>query len=66
LFGLVTLRGRTDLLPDIEACAQETGVLVAAGTFFGVPDSFRLSWARCDAGVFANALDRLSALTRPR
>jgi len=45
VFGLVTLPGRGDLTPAIEHLATEKGVLVAAGSFFGAPSSFRLSWA---------------------
>jgi aspartate/methionine/tyrosine aminotransferase len=62
LFGLVTLPGRGDLLPKVEACAREAGVLVAAGTFFGAPESFRLSWATCDAERFQEGLRRLAPL----
>jgi aspartate/methionine/tyrosine aminotransferase len=63
LFGLLTLPGRGDLLPKIEACAKTTGVLAAAGTFFGLPESMRLSWARCDESAFTEALDRLTTIT---
>lgn len=62
LFGLVTLPGRGDLLPAIEACARERGVLVGAGSFFGMPESFRLSWALTDRARFEEGLSRLSAL----
>lgn len=64
LFGLLTLPGRGDLLRRIEIHAQEAGVLVAAGTFFGAPESFRVSWATCDATRFSEALDRLTPLAR--
>ena len=60
LFGLVTLPGRGELLPRIEAHARETGVLVGAGTFFGAPESFRLSWATCDAARFEEGLRLLA------
>ncbi len=63
LFGLVTLRGRGDLLPRIEKLAREGGVLVGAGTFFGAPESFRLSWATCDAARFEEGLRLLAPLT---
>lgn len=62
LFGLVTLPGRGDLLSSIEARAREAGVLVGAGTFFGAPESFRLSWASCDAARFAEGLRLLAPL----
>jgi hypothetical protein len=34
-----------DLQGAIEAGAQDFGVLVSAGGFFGIPNGFRLSWA---------------------
>lgn len=64
LFGLVTVpaaRGR-DLLPDLEALATARGVLVSAGTFFGIADGFRLSWASCDPSRFAEGLARLEVI----
>jgi hypothetical protein len=45
LFGFAVAQGAGDLLPRIERGASERGVLVAAGTFFGVPEGFRLAWA---------------------
>jgi aspartate/methionine/tyrosine aminotransferase len=62
LFGLVRLPGRGDLQGRIEALARDSGVLVGAGTFFGVPDGFRLSWALVDETALGEALDRLAAL----
>lgn len=62
LFGMLTLPGRGDLLPRIEAHARDAGVLVAAGTFFGMPESLRLSWATCDAARFEEGLRRLGPL----
>ncbi len=64
LYGLVTVPGAggKDLLSEIEAHAVETGVLVSAGTFFGVPEGFRLSWASCDEGRFREGLSRLARL----
>jgi aspartate/methionine/tyrosine aminotransferase len=62
IFGLVTLPGRGDLLPAIEKVAQASGVLVAAGTFFGAPDSFRLSWASCDEEKLRKGLELLRPL----
>lgn len=64
LFGLVTLPGRGDLLPRIEARLKEAGVLVCAGTFFGLPESFRLSWATCDRERFAAGLRLLEPLAQ--
>jgi len=62
LFGMVTLPGRGDLRARIEARAREAGVLVGAGSFFGAPESFRLSWASCDAERFAQGLALLAPL----
>jgi hypothetical protein len=45
LFGLVTVPGAGDLTAAIERAAREREVLVAAGSFFGVPDGFRLAWS---------------------
>ncbi len=64
LFGLVTLPGRGDLRTRIEARAAEAGVLVGAGTFFGAPESFRLSWATCDRTRFEEGLRLLEPLAR--
>lgn len=62
IFGFVTVPGAGDLLPRIEAIAAEHGVLVAAGSFFGVPNGFRLSWATCDAKRFEAGLVKLGPL----
>lgn len=64
LFGMLTLPGRGDLRERIEELAKTSGVLVGAGTFFGAPESFRLSWATCDAKRFAEGLTRLESLCR--
>jgi len=45
LFGLVTIPGAGDLTTAIERAAREREVLVAAGSFFGIPDGFRLAWS---------------------
>jgi aspartate/methionine/tyrosine aminotransferase len=44
LFGFALNKDPGDLLPTIEAGVEREGVIVAAGTFFGVPNGFRLSW----------------------
>jgi len=44
LFGLVHVEGAGDLRAAIERAHAGHGVLVAPGTFFGVPEAFRLSW----------------------
>lgn len=62
LFGLVTVPGNRDILPDIERLVETEGVLVCAGTFFGAPSSFRLAWASCDAARFAEGLAKLEPL----
>ena len=64
LFGLVTLEGAGDLLPRIESWASDHGVLVGAGSFFGVENGFRLSWASLPKAKFEEALGKLSALLR--
>ncbi len=64
LFGMVSLPGRGDLRARIEARAREAGVLVGAGSFFGAPESFRLSWATCDAARFEEGLRLLEPLAR--
>jgi aspartate/methionine/tyrosine aminotransferase len=45
LFGFVSVPGRGDLTPMLEAAAREREVLVAPGAFFGVPDGFRIAWS---------------------
>lgn len=62
LFGLVTVPGRGDLRPAIERLATEQGVLVGAGSFFGAPESFRLSWASCDEAKLREGLRQLEAI----
>lgn len=64
LFGLVTLDSPQDLRPRIESWAEEHGVLVGAGSFFGVPNGFRLSWATQPTERFEAGLAKLSTLLR--
>lgn len=64
LFGLVTLDGAGNLLPRIESWARDHGVLVGAGSFFGVDNGFRLSWASLPKPRFEEALGKLAALLR--
>jgi aspartate/methionine/tyrosine aminotransferase len=59
LFGLATSSRAGELLPILESAARDHGVLVAAGTFFGVPNGFRLSWATLGDGALDEALTRL-------
>jgi aspartate/methionine/tyrosine aminotransferase len=64
LFGLVTLADPADLRPRIESWATDHGVLVGAGSFFGVPNGFRLSWASHPRERFEEGLGKLAALLR--
>jgi DNA-binding transcriptional MocR family regulator len=64
LFGLVTLEGAGNLLPRIESWANDHGVLVGAGSFFGVDEGFRLSWASLPRDKFEEGLMKLGALLR--
>ncbi|MEA2752427.1 MAG: hypothetical protein QOI41_6570 [Myxococcales bacterium] len=64
LFGLVTVDDPQDLLPRIESWATDHGVLVGAGSFFGVPNGFRLSWATLPKARFEEGLAKLSTLLR--
>jgi aspartate/methionine/tyrosine aminotransferase len=55
LFGFVRVAGAGDLTLAIEAAAREHEVLVAAGSFFGMSDGFRIAWSapidRLDEGL---------------
>lgn len=64
LFGLLTLEGAHDLLPRIESWATNEGVLVAAGSFFGVDDALRLSWATLPRDRLEQGLEKLGTLLR--
>jgi len=64
LFGLVSIEGAGELLPRIESWATDHGVLVGAGTFFGVPNGFRLSWATLEKSRFEEGLGRLADLLK--
>ena len=61
-FGFATSTRAGDLLPLLEAGARDLGVLVAAGTFFGMPNGFRLSWATLAGAELDEALARLGTL----
>jgi aspartate/methionine/tyrosine aminotransferase len=63
LFGLVRLPGAGDLTPVIERAARERDVLVAAGSFFDVPDGFRISWS-APADALEEGLGRLGEALR--
>jgi len=51
LFGFARVPGAGDLTGVIERTAREREVLVAPGSFFGIPDGFRLSWSRAAMDV---------------
>ncbi len=59
LFGLATSTRAGDLLPLLEVAAREQGVLASAGTFFGVPNGLRISWASLGGDALGEALSRL-------
>ncbi len=63
LFGLVTIAGAGDLRSRIEILARTHGVLVGAGSFFGVPESFRLAWAVPTATALGENLLHLATLS---
>jgi len=62
LFGFAVLEGEGDGAGDIteriERGAEQHGVLVAAGAFFGIPNGFRLSWS-IDSAKLEPGLDAL-------
>ncbi len=59
LFGLALDKRGGDVTAAIERAATEHGVLVAPGSFFGVPNGFRLSWS-IDGTRLDEALARLA------
>lgn len=59
LFALVTVAGAGDLTPFLEAAVREREVLVAPGSFFGVPNGFRLAWS-AQMNVLEEGLSRLA------
>jgi aspartate/methionine/tyrosine aminotransferase len=59
LFGFVTLPDREDLLLTVEAAARKHEVLVAPGTFFGIPNGFRIAWG-LPADQLTEGLERLA------
>ncbi len=58
LYGFATSSRSGDLTSTIEHGATSKGVLVAAGSFFGVPNGFRLAWS-IPHDKLAEALERL-------
>jgi hypothetical protein len=59
LFGFVRVPGAGDLTETIERAAREREVLVAPGSFFGMPDGFRVAWS-ATIQVLDEGLARLS------
>jgi aspartate/methionine/tyrosine aminotransferase len=60
LFGFAVVPGASDLTPVIEAAARDHEVLVAAGSFFGIPAGFRLAWS-APTELLDEGLSRLAA-----
>ena len=58
-FGFVHVEGAGDLRPRIETVCAEHGVLVAPGSFFDAPSSFRIGWTATPAAL-AEGLELLS------
>lgn len=58
LYGFAVSSRSGDLTSAIEHAAETKGVLVAAGSFFGVPNGFRLAWS-IPRDKLAEALARL-------
>jgi aspartate/methionine/tyrosine aminotransferase len=65
IFGFATTTRAGELLPLLEAGARDHDVLVSAGTFFGVPNGFRLSWATLGGADLDEALVRLGNVLPP-
>jgi aspartate/methionine/tyrosine aminotransferase len=61
LFGLAMSTRAGDLTTIIEQGTTSHGVLVAAGSFFGVPNGFRLSWSIAE-NELGEALSRLAEI----
>jgi aspartate/methionine/tyrosine aminotransferase len=59
IFGLVRVPGRDDLTSAIERAARQRQVLVAAGSFFGLPDAFRIAWS-LPSELLDEGLERLA------
>jgi aspartate/methionine/tyrosine aminotransferase len=68
LFGFARLAGRTDLLAAIERGIAEHEVIVAPGSFFEMPEGFRIGWGGIAIEDLPEALARLEktlGLTSP-
>ena len=60
LFGVVRARG-IDVAEGLARAKAEHGVVAVPGAYFGLPDSFRLSWATLPPAELARALDLLAS-----
>ncbi|MEO6419247.1 MAG: pyridoxal phosphate-dependent aminotransferase [Polyangiaceae bacterium] len=58
LFGFAISTRSENMLARIERAATEHGVLVAPGSFFGIPSGFRLAWS-IDRALLDEGLARL-------
>jgi hypothetical protein len=65
LFGFATCTSPEDLTGHIEAAAVHDGILVAPGSFFGVPNGFRLSWS-ISTELLGEGLERLGRVLAQR
>jgi aspartate/methionine/tyrosine aminotransferase len=63
-FGFVYIRGGPDLTAIIERGAEQYDVLVAPGSFFGLPSAFRLGWS-VDPSQLPTALRLLDEVLAP-
>jgi hypothetical protein len=63
LFGFAIVPGAGDLTAAIEAGARDREVLVVPGSFFGVPNGFRLAWS-APRDVLDEGLGRLRDVLR--
>lgn len=63
LFGFAVAPNAGDLLPAIERGIAAHDVIVAPGTFFGVPNGFRLGWSLPETKL-EEGLHRLTAVLR--
>lgn len=59
IFGFVLDARGTDLRPAIERAVREEQVIVAPGSFFGMPSAFRLRYGAIPLDVLSEGLQRL-------
>lgn len=63
LFGFAVIKDAGDLRPAIEHGIETRSVIVAPGSFFGVPNGFRLGWSLPEASL-EEALSRLDGVLK--